>query len=277
MIPGVGQLCAEGEKAFRNDEFEQAAAWYELACRAVFVEGRDHEDLVQARFERCAELRRMTVARTVRRTISPGYGHVLGIQTCKGREVFRQKLSDSLMAAGLRWWRGPKIEVTDFSGSQAQGFFRVLRDAAKQKNFSALTLLEDDVELSRGALDYIQNVVVDDDLALISWFSTNNYTAAEHPVLDCSLTAKDYWFHQCITLPARTVHELLDSDVLKNWAEPHGADMIYGKVFPDRRVAIHYPNLAQHVGGLDSRVGNSGSGERTSPSFLTNPVFLRNS
>ena len=122
--------------------------------------------------------------------------------------------------------------------------------------------------LARTRFYYIATTRIDDDLGFISWFSPYSYDGPRIPPLFHCIPARDYQFNQAITFPARTVHELLASDALKNWSEPHGADRIYKDVFPDRKVAIHYPNLVQHVGGTQSLVGNNDHGPRTSLSFL---------
>ena len=126
--------------------------------------------------------------------------------------------------------------------------------------------------LAKNAFDYIATTKIDDDLAFISWFATDSYLGARLPPLLNCIEARDYQFNQAITFPARTVHELLASDALKNWAEPHGADRIYAKVFPDRKVAVHYPNLVQHTGGAESLVGNNHQGPRVSPTFIGEDV-----
>ena len=140
------------------------------------------------------------------------------------------------------------------------------------ERFTALTLLEDDIVLAKNALDYIATTRIDDDLGFISWFSVYSYDGPRIPPLLHCIPACDYQFNQAITFPARTVHELLASDALKNWSEPHGADRIYKDVFPDRKVAIHYPNLVQHVGGTESLVGNNDHGPRESLTFIGEDV-----
>ena len=50
MTPDVGDLCVAGETAFANDEFEEAEAWYELACTGRYrdsapgLRSRMHDD-----------------------------------------------------------------------------------------------------------------------------------------------------------------------------------------------------------------------------------------
>lgn len=278
--PDVGELCVMGETAFERDEFEEAEAWYELACRGkyktVYVRGdtrevvaHPKEALIANRFVRWEQLRAMMYERSVRRLVKPDLEHhLLMVQTCAGRE----RLFNPLWRRALDEW-GDELMVdavcdTDGAG-QARTFFRALRTAINYApNLTALTLLEDDVVLAKNALDYIATTRIDPDLAFASWFSIDSYLGPRLPPLFYCIEARDYQYNQAITFPARTVHELLASDALKNWSEPHGADRIYKDVFPDRKVGIHYPNLVQHVGGAESLVGNNHQGARTSPTFI---------
>ena len=87
--PDVGELCAAGEAAFERDEFEEAEAWYELACKAgiqtVYVRGdtrrswctRRQATHLANRFARWEQLRAMMYQRSVRRLAKPDPGHVL--------------------------------------------------------------------------------------------------------------------------------------------------------------------------------------------------------
>jgi len=280
VTPDVAELCAVGEAAFANHEFEEAEAWYELACSGRYRDPNPnrptrHDYLIENRFTRWEQLRTMMYQRSVRRLAKPDPKHGLAVMSCEARNggYVPWKLT-----AG---WNGPKyIHVDgidqgagDFPPNcippkgQAQSFFTVLRWAA-DANLTALTLLEDDVVLAKNALDYIATTRIDDDLGFISWFSIYRHDGPRLPPLLHCIEARDYQFNQAITFPARTVHELLASDALKNWSEPHGADRIYKDVFPDRKVGVHYPNLVQHVGGTASLVGNNDHGPRTSPTFI---------
>jgi hypothetical protein len=269
VTPDVDELCAAGERAFENDEFEEAEAWYELACTGRYRDPRpgvrSYVSLIAGRFVRWEQLRAMTYQRSVRRLAQPDPGHVLVIQTCAGRESAFERLFAAVEDRWHTWCWGER----DHAGQgQARTLFQALATAAAAPGFTALTLLEDDIVLAKNALDYIATTRIDPDLGFISWFSTTRFVGPRLPPLLHCIEARDYQFNQAITFPARTVHELLASPALRDWSEPHGADRLYAQVFPDRKVAIHYPNLVQHVGGEDSLVGNNAHGPRTSPSFI---------
>lgn len=282
MTPDVGDLCMRGERAFSDDEIEEAVAWYELACAGTYLRQEirhpsavprytdDRERLIANRFERYAELRQLVPWRSVQRLAAPDPGHALIVMSCAGREGYSSAIHKAI---SRNWWRGKFTLIMDSTRQgQAQTFFEALRRAAETPGFVALTLLEDDIVLAKNALDYIAMTKIDPDLGFVSWFSNETCTIPRiQPVLACR-PARDYMFNQAITFPAKTVHELLASDALKNWSEPHGADRIYGHVFPDRMIAVHYPNLVQHIGGANSAVGNNDHGLRTSPTFLGEDV-----
>jgi hypothetical protein len=273
MIPDVAELCAVGEAAFANDEFEEAEAWYELACAGRYIDPRPgrlprHDHLIANRFARWEQLRTMMYQRSVRRLGRPVGRHGLAVMTCMKRN---EGCASTALLTALQSWRGPSyLHVDGLEGpmlGQARSFFKLLEWAADQQ-LPALTLLEDDIVLAKNALDYIATTRIDYDLGFISWFSVYRHDGPRIPPLLHCIEARDYQFNQAITFPARTVHELLASDALKNWSEPHGADRIYKDVFPDRKVAIHYPNLVQHVGGTQSLVGNDAHGPRESMTFI---------
>lgn len=271
MIPDVALLCAAGERAFANDEFEEAEAWYELACAGRYCNPHPqrttiHDALLPNRFARWEEIRTRMFQRSVRRLTTPDSGHLVFVQTCSGREQMLDRTMKSLGAAGAL----PSLNVLcDHNrDGEAKTFFRILQAAASYPRMTALTLFEDDIVLAKNAFDYIATTRIDPDLAFVSWFSIYYHGGYRLPPLLSCFLARDYSFHQAITFPARTVHELLASDVLKNWPEPHNADRMYKDIFPMRKVAVHYPNLAQHVGGTDSAVGNNKDGPRLSLTFI---------
>jgi hypothetical protein len=173
----------------------------------------------------------------------------------------------SLDLGGWARWPGPRLTIVDSDlEGQAKTFFAAMRVAAACPDFSALTLFEDDVVVSRNALDYISQVVVDPDIALVSWFCRRGQlTDTTVPHLEIGGT-KDFAYNQAITMPAATVRALVDSEAARTWPGLHGADTLVGKVMTDGKVAYHFPNLADHVDGGKSLVGSFG--RRKSSTFL---------
>lgn len=210
-------------------------------------------------------------------------GHVLAVMSCAGREALLQRTLASLKADD---WIGPKMIMMDgrafivrpvdwwlFHPSarldsrvgQARTFFETLKVASQFPNFSYLTLFEDDVVVAENALNYIATMKYPNGVAMVSWF--HQLATGDEPrttwVID---SAKNHSCNQSITLPAATVRALLDSSQLKSWSNLHGADVLIGQVMPDARVAYHFPNIVDHIGGDHSLVGNTGA--RRSPTFV---------
>jgi hypothetical protein len=181
------------------------------------------------------------------------------------------------------------VKVIPESVGQARTFLTVLQTAAQLPGLSALTMFEDDVVLAYNALPYIASTAIDPDLAVISWFSVHNANAPiEKPFLHVT-SASEYRpsnaaitlpeptatailtryqpSNQGITVPASAARAILASKRLDEWPERHGGDQIFWEV-PGTPCAVHYPNLVQHVGGNESRVGNTG--QRVSPTFVGN-------
>lgn len=261
--PRTDVFCLLGEIAEALDEHAQAEQWYESACgttpRTISAPGN--------RFARYAELRQYArPIRTVRRRQRIDVGHVLVVMTCAGREQSVLRTWASMSAAAWRWV-GPQITIRDERlDGQAKTMLRAFEYAAACQPFTALTLVEDDAVLAKNALDYIASVEIDSDLALISWFTMENRPAPPFsPFLYVTNAATYRPSNQCITFPAATVRAVLASGRLQTWPEKHGADIIFREV-PGKPCAIHYPNLAQHVGGNASLTGNVGA--RVSPTFI---------
>ncbi len=154
--PDVGELCLAGERAFENDEFEEAEAWYELACRGgyktVYVRGdtrevvaHPQEELIRNRFVRWEQLRAMMYQRSVRRLAGPDPGHALAVMTCVGRN--EGCMANRLAVAVNAWHRyGPvNMHVDGLNreighgarcapAGQARSFFSILEWAASRSN-----------------------------------------------------------------------------------------------------------------------------------------------
>lgn len=310
--PRTDALCMLGEIAAADLDFAAALSWYAAACATPSEADACAKQLTTRREARRKELR--TFARPFRPVAyrqMPVREHVLAVMSCAGRGKYLAKTVSSLVRAGLVRWDGPKILVHDGPMDedanniaaalaqagwavqashemlgQAQTFLQVLATTSEVPGFQMLTMFEDDVQLVRNGLDYIRRTEFDGDLALVSWFTTQNkLSPIEQPFLHISAAVnftptnaaitlpaetaravldRYYPSNQAITLPADTAHAILSSGKLAAWPEKHGADRIFWEV-PGTPCAVHYPSLAQHVGGDDSRVGNSGS--RISPTF----------
>ncbi len=266
--PRADVFCLLGEIAETLDEHDQAERWYESACGTT-PRGKEVTPPSQ-RFARYAELRQFVrPLRTVRHRQRIDDGHVLVVMTCAGRERLVHRTRESLGLGAYRWSGRQTTICDDRLDGQAKTMLRAFEYAA-QHPFTALTLIEDDAVLAKNALDYIASTEIDEDLALISWFTMDNRPAAPFtPFLYVTNAAIYRPSNQCITFPAATVHAVLASKRLHAWPEKHGADIIFREI-PGKPCAIHYPNLAQHAAGNASLTGNVG--ERISRTFLGEDV-----
>jgi hypothetical protein len=285
--PRTDAMCLLGEIARSKGDLEGAIAWYEAAGAVSLQIPGPKLGLVAARRERLVELRREAAGmlRLVKhgQPVDPRQ-HALIVQTSPRKKPYLERTLESLKAAGSDWWEGPKFIVADgFLLSevpdgwtfvptvevlgQAKTFFRALNIAA---SYQMLTFFEDDIELAKDSLAYMKRVVLDPDLALISWHDVPMcpFRSIPPPPVFTIMPAKSWSRAQGITLPRRTIHAILDSSITKSWPVRHGADRIFAAVMPEALCAVHYPNLVQHVGGLDSEVGNDDQGERLSLSYI---------
>lgn len=201
-------------------------------------------------------------------------GHVLVVQTAPRAPAYLPRTLVSLERAGAGRWEGPRLlvadgyvpaapvgwrlEASEASEGQARTFFRALRLAAAVPGFTALTLIEDDVVLAHNALDYIACIERDPDLVLQAWFTwqiRRPWNVAIPLFLEVPLTHQSS--NVAVTLSAERVHELLASDVVRNWTVRHSGDIAYLGVFAGGRCSVHFPSLVQHVGDV-STVGSVG-------------------
>lgn len=190
-------------------------------------------------------------------------GHITVVMTCTGREALFERTWASLdLGSAHRTYSVKDLH----NAGQAPTFFHALELAASQPDFEHVTLFEDDVIGARRACLYIAHTEIPDDVAMVSWF----HRLAPNP-LQSNTTwmierAADFSHQQAVTLPAATVRALLASEQRRLWSTKHGADMLIGEVMPDAKVAYHFPNIVDHVGGDASLTGNNGP--RRSATFV---------
>lgn len=198
---------------------------------------------------------------------------MLIVQTAPREPAYLPRTLASLERAGASHWEGPRALVADGYTpaapgwavwaspercGQARTFFRALQIAAAHPDFSAITLVEDDVVFARNALDYIATVERDPAFVLHTWFTWQirrpwGAPAATPFFLDVPLA--HHSSNVAVTLSAEVVRALLASDAVKEWTAQHAGDVAYLGAFAHGRAAVHFPALAQHVGDV-STVGN---------------------
>ncbi len=209
--------------------------------------------------------------------------HALVLQTCKRPVGYLDRTLISLRRGGLMAWPGPRVIVSDGydprddyptdgwdvvkvsekSEGQARTFLRALLHAHEMR-VSRVTIIEDDVMFAREALRYIACVQPERDVFLSAWFTLYPGDTTGRPFWHVR-SMREFARNQAITLSAETLATVTDDDRVMGWGERSGADQIFGKFWPDKLCALHYPNPVQHVGD-ESSVGDQG--RQVSPSFV---------
>jgi hypothetical protein len=225
----------------------------------------------------------------------PGEHHVLALLTAPRPcgSTLRNTLS-WLLGAGASSWEGEKLlvcdgerpsddgEIAEALGfwvwdrkerlGSARAFVELLRIAlVADPDLEQLTYVEDDVVGCAGFLDYAKQVVIPDDVSLVSWF-TYDYDwsspprhAGERPpttgpaVLACR-PARFFILAQACTIPRRTVDLLLRCPMVAGdrWPSKDGQDLMMAWALGDALYAVHHPILVQHAGGNNSAVKLAG-------------------
>ena len=200
----------------------------------------------------------------------------------------------SLKDAGVDRWLGPKVIASDGlystahsehsevisnwkvlehhpSRGSAYTFIRTIEYLLRTfTNLDYLTIIEDDVELCKYALDYMSQVKIPEDISFLSWFTypydfsgsdrRPNYEAnqASEFLPETSLVCRSSRFfvlNQACTYPRRTLERLLACHhIVNDWPRRNGHDEMPAWALGDALYATHLPILVQHTGGLNSAV-----------------------
>ena len=200
--------------------------------------------------------------------------HALGVMTSpRPRHATIQTLFNSLSAAGMDRWIGSKLLLADGcspdvppgwilrlmpgpSSGAAAGFKKLLQwGLDNDPLLEQLTFLEDDVILSKNALDYIARVAIPQDLSLITWFNYDYNlpdhplkpppTKYPHPILACRST-RMFINTQAVTINRRTIDSLLRCPYVQGWPNRGAHDEMFSWAIGDVPYAAHFPCLAQH-------------------------------
>jgi hypothetical protein len=110
-----------------------------------------------------------------------------------------------------------------------------------------ILILEDDVELCRNALTYIERTPIPHDLDFITWFDGHIIQSGASPGI-YSVPAERFFCLQGVTWRRSTAERLLRSPEAAAWPDRHSGDTLIGKILRGRRYGVHVPNLIQHIG-----------------------------
>jgi hypothetical protein len=136
-----------------------------------------------------------------------------------------------------------------------------------------VTVLEDDIELCRGAVKRIDESGVPADCAFICWCDTfvgrpkqviegpYAFNRPKEPVPDAPgyvrRTSALFYCSQALTFPRSSAIAILESPLTRMWSARNEGDQLVAQVFRHDPYAVHVPSLVQHVGDLS--ICNPGS------------------
>ena len=184
--------------------------------------------------------------------------------------------------ASLGEWNGPRLivadgcrpEITgwaiDASGTQEGSSSNLLRllhgVATRWPGFTRLILLQDDVILALNALEYMSQLAIPEDVGWVAMFAEMwSGWGAGWPRLGVFGRHQRFYDSQCVIMPRNTVLDLLDCRGERPWNRIHGCDLMFNML--GMPFAVHVPNLADHMEGLNSACEHEALGERRSPNF----------
>jgi len=208
---------------------------------------------------------------------------VLLIVTCGARgSVYLGRLVKQINESG---WAGPRFILSDGPMSLVTGwpteasltrqgqmrtYWRALSVGLREARRIAsdrILILEDDVELSRNALRYMEKTRLPEVLDFVTWFDGHvvppGSKSGIYPV-----PAENFFCLQGVTWRSATVERLLRSPAVGAWRDEHSGDILIAQILRGRRYGVHVPNLVQHLGA--SSICNPGqklTGVRTANNY----------
>ena len=207
----------------------------------------------------------------------PGH-HVVAIQAAP------RPRGDSLprTVASLGRWDGPslivadgcrpeipgwKVDASDRQEGSSSNLLRLLHGVATGwPGFTRLILLQDDVILALNALEYMSRMVIPEDVGWVAMFAEMwAGRGVGWPRLGIYGRHQRFYDSQCVVMPRATVLDLLDCHGAWPWNRIHGCDLMFNRL--GKSFAVHVPNLAEHMEGLNSACEHESLGERRSPNF----------
>lgn len=201
----------------------------------------------------------------------PNDRHALVLMTAPREPSTLERTIESLRAAGLERWRGPRLlfadgftplepyvldsfERTAEPVRQSKALYKALISAF-DTGADRVTLFEDDIALCRNALDYIDRLIPHQPLTAWHYGGIHPYKSAREPLL-AVFPMEKFSRLQGVTLTREAVRWFVEWPA--PWPQLHGGDIRLALTLVRKFVhyAVHFPNLVQHTGGLISTVGN---------------------
>jgi hypothetical protein len=208
---------------------------------------------------------------------------ILLVTTCGGRGArYLGRLLGQIDRSG---WSGRRIVISDGPSSlittwptdasraregQKKTYWRALAvgvEEARRRRVDRILVLEDDVELCRNALVYMERARLPPVLDFVTWFDGHivppRSAQGIYPV-----PADRFFCLQGVTWQVKTAETLLRAPEAEAWGERHSGDILIAKILSRRYYGVHVPNLVQHLGAASiCNPGQTLTGVRTANNY----------
>ena len=146
-----------------------------------------------------------------------------------------------------------------------------LEEARKHRSDRVL-ILEDDVELCRNALQYLERARLPRALDFVTLFDGHAiHQRVPHGIYP--VRARDFFCLQGVVWPLSTASMLLRAPAAAAWKERHSGDILIAQILAGRQYGVHVPNLVQHLGAQSiCNPGQKLTGVRTANNY-PGPAF----
>jgi hypothetical protein len=162
-------------------------------------------------------------------------------------------------------WQGKKMLISDGPPTlltawptsatprrqgQKKTYWRALAvglEEARRHRTNRILILEDDVELCRNSLMYMERARLPDVLGFVTWFDGHAVPPHSSPGI-YPIPARYFFCLQGVTWRCSTAEAVLRSPTAAAWNQPHAGDVLIAKILTGRYYGVHVPNLVQHLG-----------------------------
>jgi hypothetical protein len=208
---------------------------------------------------------------------------ILLITTCK--RTGGQYLEDLIRVVDESGWQGPRFLVSDGepplaaswptittneNTGQMRTYWRALAiglDQARLLGDSKILILEDDVELCRNALQYMERAVLPANTEFVTWFDGHVIPRGSRQGV-YRVPARHFFCLQGVVWTIAAAEKLLNAPDAAVWSEPHRGDNLIAQILARDYYGVHVPNLVQHRGAVSiCNPGQQLDGVRTANNY----------
>jgi hypothetical protein len=163
----------------------------------------------------------------------------------------------------------PTIASPEREG-QTKTYWRALAvglEEARRSRADRFVILEDDVELSQNALQYMERTPLHPVLAFVTWFDGHAIRPGSKDGIHL-VPAQRFCCLQGVTWRPRTAETLLGSSDVRAFRNWHEGDVLASKILTGQLYGVHVPNLVQHLGVTSlCNPGQDLTGSRTANNY----------